>query len=96
MWVTMVGRLGADPVSILLPSRTPVVHVPLLCKNNKGEEAKLNLNAYGHVANHLEWRAKKGTLIAVTGYLVRTKDKVWNGGEHVFEHLNVKTFEVLE
>lgn len=92
----MVGRLGADPVSILLPSRTSVVHVPLVCKNSKGEEAKLDLNAYGHVANHLERQTKKGALLAVTGYLVRTKSKVWNGGEHVFEHLNVKTFEVLE
>lgn len=94
--MSAVGRLGADPVSNLLPSRLPVVHVPLLCKDRRGVEVKVNLNVYGRLALRMERQAKKGDLIAVEGDFVTTEEKVWQGGIHLFQHLDVYAWEMLK
>lgn len=77
--VTIIGRVTVTPELKKTTTGKSVVKIPIANDLTKDKTIFVNITAYNHSAEYIAKYAKKGTTIAVSGYL-----EVWRDSDRVY------------
>lgn len=72
--ITIIGRVTVTPELKKTMTGKSVVRIPIANNLTKEETIFVNVTTYNHSAEYIARYARKGTMIAVTGYLRTWRD----------------------